>query len=422
MSVLLLLCFSLSAAEEDVWKNAKLLVLNDVWEKVNSSYYDETFGGNDWKAIGEAYRKRLPEIGNLVDLRKLIREMLNELGDSHFAILQGQFTNLSKKERFSGALGDVGIELTLIENELYVFRLDENGAGRSVGLREGMRIKKLGKQSFKKLRNAALDYGLPRHLEAANLLAIAESQLSLIEGEKIRIKAGYGSWPSKSYLIEALPYEGKRSAKIGHMSAMPVEFESKQLRDGIAYIRFNLWLPVLMNEIRPYLTELSLNADGLIIDIRGNRGGLGMMAAGVAGLLVEEKFSMGTMALRSGHMNFIAYPQKNAFLGPVAVLIDDNTLSTSEIFAAALQENGRVRVFGTTSSGATLPSQFMELVNGDVMQVPLADFVTAGGTRIEGIGVLPDQEVGLSPKKLINGTDTVIEAARLWLLEKLANK
>ncbi len=109
---------------------------------------------------------------------------------------------------------------------------------------------------------------------------------------------------------------------------------------------------------------------GLIIDIRGNPGGIGLMATGLAGMLVDDEYLMGTMRLRQGHLNYNVYPQKGAFLGPLAILVDNNSISTSEIFAADMKETGRGR-FRKPNPGGGIAFRFQEIAqsllspNGD---------------------------------------------------------
>jgi len=135
----------------------------------------------------------------------------------------------------------------------------------------------------------------------------------------------------------------------------------------------------------------------------------------LAGILTDEQFSLGQMTMRDGHINFIAYPQKKAFLGPVAVLVDRMSASTSEIFAAGLQERGRAKIIGRRTMGAALPSFIRELPNGDRLQHAIADYHTPEKRRIEGQGVIPDFTVELRPKRLRRGLDADLDRAVKWL-------
>jgi C-terminal processing protease CtpA/Prc len=80
-----------------------------------------------------------------------------------------------------------------------------------------------------------------------------------------------------------------------------------------------------------------------------------------------------------------------------------------------MQSLKRVRVFGQRSMGAALPSQFDRLPNGDVFIHATGDFVTADGTRLEGRGVIPDQDVPLTRKSLLAGRDAPLDAALAWI-------
>jgi carboxyl-terminal processing protease len=208
------------------------------------------------------------------------------------------------------------------------------------------------------------------------------------------------------------------SMAMANMGSMPIRYEAKQLPlpyGDVLYLGFNMFLPDVMSQLRESIKERSDDVVGLIVDLRGNPGGIGLMASGLAGLLTEEQYSLGQMTMRSGQINFIAFPQQDAFLGPIAVLVDGMSASTSEIFAAGLQEAGRARVFGRPTMGAALPSFIRQLPNGDRLQHAIADMRTTKGRRVEGRGVIPDKRVRLQPAKLFAGQDPVLDKAMQWL-------
>jgi carboxyl-terminal processing protease len=153
------------------------------------------------------------------------------------------------------------------------------------------------------------------------------------------------------------------------------------------------------------------DAPGMIIDLRGNPGGFGGMATGTAGLLETRQTSLGTMTYRAGTLKLAVNPQENPHLGPVVVMIDALSASTSEIFSAGMREIGRAVVVGETSSGAALPSVISTLPTGARFQYAIADYRTPGGTLIEGLGVVPDVEVKLTRRQLLEGRDAQLEAA-----------
>jgi len=100
----------------------------------------------------------------------------------------------------------------------------------------------------------------------------------------------------------------------------------------------------------------------------------------------------------------------------VAILLDELSASTSEVFASGLQALGRARVFGNTSAGMALPSIFEVLPNGDGLQFAIGDLHGPSGQRLEGLGVTPDVPISLSAAALQAGEDPVQDAAIAWLL------
>lgn len=135
------------------------------------------------------------------------------------------------------------------------------------------------------------------------------------------------------------------------------------------------------------------------------------MAPGIAGVLKKEQSSLGTMHMRSGYQNFAVFPQENPYLGPVVILTDGGSASTSEIFAGGMQEIGRAVVVGERTAGAALPSIFQKLPTGALFQYAIADFKTPKGTLIEGRGVAPNVEVKLTRRSLLDGRDIQLDAA-----------
>jgi carboxyl-terminal processing protease len=154
----------------------------------------------------------------------------------------------------------------------------------------------------------------------------------------------------------------------------------------------------------------------MVIDLRGNPGGIGAMAMGMAGWLVKQSGErLGVMYMRGATLNFFINPRAEAFEGPVAVLVDGSSASTSEIFAGGLKDLGRARIFGTRTAAAALPSVITRLPNGDGFQYAVANYISQGGKPLEGNGLVPDVEVKLTREALLAGHDTVVDAALDWI-------
>jgi carboxyl-terminal processing protease len=203
-----------------------------------------------------------------------------------------------------------------------------------------------------------------------------------------------------------------------------VEREKKATPSGrtAGVIKFNVWMAAVDAEFQQAMDEMR-RADGIVIDLRGNPGGLAAMLMGISGHFVGDRVTLGVMKTRESEFRFVANPRLvNAsgervepFSGPVAILVDSMSGSASECFAGGMQSIGRARIFGQTSMGQALPALFDRLPNGDVLIHAYGDFVTATGTRLEGRGVIPDEAVPLERADLLAGRDRTMEAALAWI-------
>ncbi|MDQ8205611.1 S41 family peptidase [Pelagicoccus sp. SDUM812003] len=384
-----------------------------VWSSVAESYYDASFGGLDWDAVGREYRERLKAAQNRSELRKLLNEMLRELGESHIGILSGAYDELAEEPVWLG--GDARVDLCYAGPELVFYRVDADGAGYQAGIRAGDRIESLDGVSVAEMLESVQASGLPEYLWRYTALQRALFRFRARPGDEVSVMAVDPQGRRKACQVRLEPYEGPFTERFGNFGEIPYSFSFETRSDGISVMRFSLWFPAVMAEVRRALREMPESARGLVIDLRGNPGGVGFMATGLAGMLVDQRVNLGTTRMREGHLNFQAYPQPNAYLGPVAVLVDEGSCSTSEIFAAGLQEAGRARVFGHATPGAALPSVVMRLPNGDFLQMATGDFETPGGRSLEGVGVAPDEFVSISPVDLSKGNDTVLHAALGWI-------
>jgi len=208
-------------------------------------------------------------------------------------------------------------------------------------------------------------------------------------------------------------------AGFGNLPPQRVWFEFRKI-GNTGVIRFNefLDLPRLMPAFGKAVEECG-KCDGLIIDIRGNPGGIGGMAMGMAGWLTDrQNLQLGTMYMRGATLKFFINPRADAYTGPLAILVDGTSASTSEIFAGGLQDLHRARVFGTRTAGAALPSVFTRLPDGDGFQYAVANYISEGGRALEGNGVTPDVEVRLTRESLLAGRDAVADAALEWIRQQ----
>jgi carboxyl-terminal processing protease len=379
-----------------------------VWRTVKEKHFDPTLGGLDWDKIREQYAPRAAAAKTNNELYDVLRQMLGELHQSHFNIIPPEAIVADDSPEPKG--GGVGIDLRIVEGQAIITRVDAGSASANAGLRPGFIITNVDATSAEQV---ITQISKSRDSRAMQLLKITRLLMSRINGDpSTSVKISYLDEGDQSREVNLTRerLKGEMSQKFGNFPPQYTEFEAKRLANGVGYIRFNVFVMLLMDRIKNAIREMG-DAPGIIFDVRGNPGGVGGMAGGIAGMLEKEQVSLGTMHMRSGHTNFAAFPQEKAYLGPVVIITDGGSASTSEVFAGGMQELGRATIVGERTVGAALPSVFQKLPTGALFQYAIGDFKTPKGTLIEGRGVAPDVESKLTRRALLEGRDPQLDAA-----------
>lgn len=378
-----------------------------VWRTVNEKHFDPTFGGVNWERVRAQYAPKIAAARNDAEFYGLLQQMLGELRQSHFSIVP---PDAVVEEEHKPSSGILGLEVRMIGQQAVISHVAPASAAARAGLHTGFVIQQVDETPVTQLAQK-----LSKSTESAALKRLRLERLILA-----RLNGAAGSTVKLSYLNERdLPQEaslvrervtGEWSPAFGNFPPQLLKFESRRLPNGYGYIRFNIFVIPLMPKIRAALHELQ-DAPGIMFDLRGNPGGIGGMAAGIGGHLFSEQTSLGKMQMRAGYTNFAIFPQQSIYRGPLAIILDGGSASTSEVFASGMQELRRAVIVGERSAGAALPSVIQKLPTGALFQYAIGDFKTPKGTLIEGRGVIPDAPVKLTRAALLAGRDPSLEAA-----------
>ncbi len=220
-----------------------------------------------------------------------------------------------------------------------------------------------------------------------------------------------------------------RMAGTERMSGEPVQGE--MLPSGLGYIRVTSFASQVSQAEHMFAdtlqTLVDAGAQGIILDVRGNSGGLVELGMAMAGHFFTDNLRLadfyyadgtGDFAYR-GHIEIL--PQQPYYDGPVAVLVDAMTGSTGDLFVYAMSQQDRAIVVGHTPTGGftgeVADGQY-KLPGGLDVQMPTGRPVDpySGATLLEGVGVAPDVRVPLTWEALILENDAVLEATEAALL------
>ena len=169
----------------------------------------------------------------------------------------------------------------------------------------------------------------------------------------------------------------------------------QMLDDKVGYIRIENFHVGSAEQFNRTLDGLLADgAQSLVIDVRHNGGGrVKEMSEALDPLLPEGTI----MTLRTKDGRETVYSSDADMLDlPIAVLIDDQSISAAEFFAAALQEYDRATLVGTHTTGKGRAQQTFELSDGSAVNLSVEEYFTPNGSSLAGVGIAPDIEVPLT--------------------------
>jgi carboxyl-terminal processing protease len=387
------------------------------WATIRDKHWDPELGGLDWQAVHDEIRPRVEKAQTPAEFLAAMNSMIDRFGQSHFAVVPKDVYDQMQAPPGEGPRdGATGIDVRVIDGQVLVTTVEEGTPAAKLGVKPGWEILQIDAKPL----SAALAEAEKVFQGKASLELIRHRVVTLrlsgeVGGSK-SIRFRNGSDEEVTLEVGLAPQKGNKY-QLGVFPRFYIWFESRRVEGDIGYIAFNGFMdPIhVMPAFEKAVTSF-LDSKGIILDIRGNGGGLPPMAMGMAGRFVDRQDQyLGTMRLRGTELRFVVNPKLETYRGPVAVLIDGSSASCAEIFAGGMRDMGRARLFGTRTAGAVLPAHFMKLPNGDFFYFPIADYFSQSGARLEAIGVEPDVHAPHERAALLEGRDSALREAMLWI-------
>jgi carboxyl-terminal processing protease len=192
-----------------------------------------------------------------------------------------------------------------------------------------------------------------------------------------------------------------------------IEYEMKE--DRIGYIAFSDFEDVSYDQMMAAISTLEgMGMQGLILDLRGNPGGLLTSAVDIADAFLPEGLIVYTED-KYGNRDEYTSDEEHQFNKPLVVLIDGNSASASEVLAGAIKDYGAGTLVGTTSYGKGIVQSLIPLKDKTALKITVADYYTPNGNNIHGIGIEPDVVV----ERGEGDTDAQLDKAIEVMREKL---
>lgn len=353
MALMALFCTVYQPAQGGYYKPHPREVYHKAWELVYQTYYDAGFNNQNWASWEHKYDA---DIKTVADAHKDIKLMLESLKDPYTRFLDPQSFK-DESDAINAKIVGIGINLVQKEGRLVVTKTIDNSPAQNAGLQQKDEI-------------VAID--------GHNTVGYTPEQAA----ERIRGKAG------TSVQIAVKRGDAQKSFDITRAEITIHAVSYKVMESNIGYIQLSTFISNdAAREFKTALEKLS-KTDGLIIDLRDNPGGLLSNSLEIADMLLDGGVIVST-AGRNGRSVDTASGNPITHQ-PIAVLVDDESASASEILAGALKDNQRATIIGTHTYGKGLVQEINHLPGGAAIHITVSKYLTPSGQDINKVGVQPD--------------------------------
>ncbi len=269
------------------------------------------------------------------------------------------------------SLSGVGIAVTQVERGLRVATVYKRTPARDAGIQPGEIIT-----------------GVNGHSIAGKDADVVTSQIRGPAGTKVKLTIASRDGKSREVTLT------RREVDIPQVSGHIEKVDGHK----VGYVRLAGFFPGAHGELRKKIEHLyQQGAQGLILDLRGNGGGLLTEAVLVSSIFVPQGVVVSTHGRTQSTKTFDATGDSLP-RHPTVVLINGDTASASEIVTAALEQAGIAKVIGTTSFGKGTFQEVIPLKNGGALDLTVGEYLTRDGTSINGIGIAPQVKAKDIPK------------------------
>ncbi len=197
--------------------------------------------------------------------------------------------------------------------------------------------------------------------------------------------------------------------------------QTRMLTDSIGYLALSEFDAVSVSQYEEGLADLTAQGmEGLIVDLRNNPGGSLAVVCELLNDMLPEGLVVYTEN-KNGERKEYNSEAEQAFDGPLAVLVNGNSASASEIYAGAIQDYGAGQIVGTQTYGKGVVQQLFDLGDGTCVKLTISQYYTPNGRSIDGVGITPDVEVAYESDPDDTEADNQLDQALAVIQEEMGD-
>ena len=361
-------------------------LVDNVWNVIRKNYYDSTMNGQDWYRWRHKYDNKVKDDN---DAKVAIDTMLASLNDPYSRYMtKEEFSdqNTSIDSRIFG----IGVNIASISGKVQIVNVIEGTPAQASNLQSG-------------------DIILDIDGKEASGLSVSEVA-NLVRG------------PVNTVVQLTILRNSDKFVKKIVRKEIKIKTVKSSVKDKIGYIQINSFIGSTTPNEFLEAAERTKDTDGLVIDLRGNTGGLLPNAIFIANLFIPEGNLVSIVGRNGYKYDIQAQATDFEIKKPVVILVDGGSASASEIFSGAMKDYKRAKLIGTRTFGKGMVQKIFPMENETGLNLTVAKYLTPAGTDINQKGIEPDYEVHFTEKNIRNQEDVQLNAARSVLSKMISQK
>lgn len=347
------------------------------WKTIRDNYYDAELNAQLWSRWKEHYHGKIKTED---DAKIAIDTMLASLNDPYSRFMNKDEYS-EQNNSINSKITGIGVNISSISGKIYVINVMEGTPAQFANILPDDII-------------LTID---GREVNGLSLSEVAK----LVRG------------PENTFVnITVLRDNNKLTKRVMRKEIKIKTVKSSVLDKSIGYIQINSFIgSTTPNEFLEAL-EKTKETEGLILDLRGNTGGLLPNAVFIANLFIPSGNIVSIVGRNGYRYDINAQDTEFNIQKPTIVLVDGASASASEILSGALKDYNRAKLLGTKTFGKGMVQKIIPMPNETGLNITIAKYLTPKGTDINKKGIAPDYPVELSIKDVKNNNDAQLQAAK----------
>lgn len=362
-------------------------LFDNSWKIIRDNYYDKDLNEQSWNYWKERYHG---EIKTDEDAKVAIDTMLASLDDPYSRYMS-RSEYLEQNNSINSKITGIGVNISSVAGKIHIVSVMEGTPAQFANL-------------------------LPKDI----IIAIDGKE---VNGLSLSEVANLVRGPENSFVnITILRNNDKLTKRVMRKEIKIKTVKSSVIDKNIGYIQITSFIgSTTPNEFLEAL-EKTKNTKGLILDLRGNTGGLLPNAVFIANLFIPQGNIVSIVGRNGYKYDINAQNTEFSIHKPTIVLVDGNSASASEILSGALKDYNKAKLLGTKTYGKGMVQKIIPMPNETGINLTVAKYLTPKGTDINKKGITPDISVNLSIKDVKNNNDAQLQTAKNVLSQMLLSK